>query len=432
MTPPAPLLERLPAFLRRYLCTRAISGPWSLEGCCADGFAAAVVVPALAEERHLFATLDALADQPHPLRSRVLAVVVINHRADTDPSMKEDNRRVLQRLQAGEGGGGMPLAWVDAASPGRELPPGQGVGLARKIGCDLALARLDWSAPPLLVFLDADTLIAPDYLPAIFRHFGTTREGGGILPFAHQTGATPAEEDAIVRYELFLRSYVLGLSLAGSPYAFHTVGSTIACRAEAYVRCGGMNRRLAGEDFYFLQQLAKTAGVAPVAGTAVRPSSRPSERTPFGTGRSVARQLAGEEGASFYHPQTFRILAAWLQGAQAILPAADGDRLLKAAEEADPQVARFLAAEGFPAAWERIRRTSRGDSLPKAFHGWFDALKTLRLIHHLCPFHPRCSPGEGIPPLMAWAGVTAASCAKEQLRIIRRMQGVSSENSRFT
>jgi len=47
------------------------------------------------------------------------------------------------------------------------------------------------------------------------------------------------------------------LQQAGSPYAYHTIGSAFACRAEAYIAAGGMNRRHAAEDFYFLQQLAK-------------------------------------------------------------------------------------------------------------------------------------------------------------------------------
>jgi hypothetical protein len=396
----------LPPPVRRYLDTRAVRSPWHLEGDGGCDFAGAVVIPALAEEESLFDTLATLRRNPSSILRRFLTIVVVNNRADAPPEWKEDNRRTLGRL-AGERSE-IPLAWVDAASPGREFPKGEGVGLARKIGCDQALERLDWKNSPLLLFLDADTLVDPDYLGAAVRHFETAREGGGVIPFAHRDGATPAAHAAIVRYELFLRSYVLGLSLAGSPYAFHTVGSTVACRAGAYVCAGGMNRRLAGEDFYFLQQLAKTAGVAPMRWTLLRPSSRISERTPFGTGQKVAAQLAGDEKIGFYSPQIFCILACWLKGATRKLGTAGGAELLEIAAEADPQVASFLAAEGFPGAWDRIRGTCRGEgALLRAFHIWFDGLKTLRLIHHLCAFHPRCTPSEGIAPLLAWAGLPA-------------------------
>lgn len=417
-----------PSFLLRYLKARAASGPWRLEGGADRPFAGAIVIPALAEAEHLFATLRTLEAQPPEFRERFLTVVVVNHRSDADSLKKADNLRTLERLAAGEGNAELPLAWVDAVSPGRELPAGEGVGLARKIGCDLALGRLDWGGtPPLLLFLDADALVDPRYLPAVVRHFETAPEGGGVLPFAHRPGETPAHQAAIARYELFLRSYVFGLSLAGSPYAFHTVGSTIACRAEVYVRSGGMNRRLAGEDFYFLQQLAKTAGVAEVRGTVVRPSPRVSDRAPFGTGRSVGRHLAGEEEVSFYRPEVFRLLGSWLKEAAAEL-AAGGGGLPEVAGRAHPVVADFLAAEGFPESWERIVRNARGSARARAFHGWFDGLKTLRLVHRLCGVYPRCRPEEAVPPLLAEAGLPALRDVGGQLALMRSLQGVSQED----
>jgi hypothetical protein len=122
---------------------------------------------------------------------------------------------------------------VDAASAGRELPAkGGGVGLARKIGFDLALSILAFErSDPLLIALDADTLVMPDYLPSLVSHFQMAAAGGAVIPFCHQGGSSPRHDRAIRRYELFLRSYVLGLSRADSPYAFHTVGSAMACTA---------------------------------------------------------------------------------------------------------------------------------------------------------------------------------------------------------
>ncbi len=274
------------------------------------------MIPALAEETSLYSTLDSLAANPPEILTRFLAVVVVNHPIDAGDTIKEENRRTLCRLPGAAAG--LPLAWVDAASPGRELPVGEGVGLARKLGFDLVLERLAWgSAPPLLIALDADTLVRPDYLAAIEDHFRRVPEGGAIVPFCHQRGETPEQDRAIAHYELFLRSYALGLALAGSPYAFPTVGSAMACRADAYLQAGGMNRRAAGEDFYFLQQLVKTAGVAPLRGTVVRPSARSSRRTPFGTGRSVARLLAGGQGLDFHQADSFRLLGGWLALADA-------------------------------------------------------------------------------------------------------------------
>jgi len=414
-----------PASVARYLGSRAVAGPWSIEGNDRRDFSGAVVIPALAEGVSLFATLASLAANPHELLQRFLVLVVVNHRPDADPADQADNRALLRRLATGDGvPPGLNLAWVDAAAPGRELPAkGGGVGLARKIGFDLTLARFDYRDAPILVSLDADTLVRPNYLEALTRHFAAAPQGGAVIPFAHQPGATPAEEAAIVRYELFLRHYVLGLSLAGSPYAYHTVGSALACTASAYVKAGGMNRRVAGEDFYFLQQLAKTSGVAQLRGTTVHPSPRPSGRTPFGTGRSVARLLAGErESVRFYPPEAFAILGRWLD-----LVAADQEEkesLQARAQELSPGLAEFLRVEGFDETWSRLRRQNRTrQPLLRAFHGWFDALRSLRLIHHLCASgHPRVEAEQAIPPLLRRCGAEPPADAAGQLQLLRALQ----------
>lgn len=416
-----------PLALTRYLQTRAVAGPWRLEGDARGPFAGAVVIPSLAEEESLFATLASLARNPAELLAHTLVVVVVNHRQSAAPEEKAANREDLRRLAAGDIPSGLRLAWVDAASPGRELAEkGGGVGLARKIGFDLALPLLGCrdGLSPILVSLDADTLVTPDYLPALVRHFRTVREGGAVIPFRHQPGESRSQQEAIDRYEIFLRHYALGLSLAGSPYAFHTVGSAMACTAGAYVMAGGMNRRSAGEDFYFLQQLAKVAGVAQVRGAQVYPSARISGRTPFGTGPSVARLLAGErEAVLSYHPACFEVLGAWLDlatGPGELSAAA----VLAGAGRINIHLREFLEREGFAGVWTRLQGNhSSGAPFRRAFHGWFDGLKTLRLIHHLSagPL-PRLQPEQALPPLLALAGTEPAANPERQLALLRRLQ----------
>lgn len=306
----------LPSHIARYLQSRGLKDPWKIAGTDQGGFNGAVVIPALAESDHLFATLQSLAQNPGQILSRFLTLVVINHREDAPLSDKSDNEHTLQHLAAGDPSlKNLHLAWVDAASKGLELPAkGGGVGLARKIGFDLSLPRLRFGpSTPLLISLDADTFVRPDYLPALIRHFQGTKVPGAVIPFCHRPGSSREQDEAIRRYELFLRVYVLGLSRACSPYAFHTVGSAMACLAESYCRMGGMNLRVAGEDFYFLQHLAKTGGIAQVKGTVVYPSARASHRVPFGTGRSISRLLGkDEEAVLFYQKDCFQILGEWL------------------------------------------------------------------------------------------------------------------------
>jgi hypothetical protein len=394
-----------------------------LAGTKRSDFSAAVVIPALAEGENLLATLASLGQNPPAELEGTLVVVVVNHRPDAEVALQQANHATLLQLSEGPIPPGLELVWIDAATPGLELPLRDGgVGMARKIGFDLALTRLDHRHPsPLLISLDADTLVRPDYLSTLRRHFAGARQGAAVLPFCHQQGATAAAQRAIDRYELYLRHYVLGLFLAGSPYAFHTVGSAIACRADAYARMGGMNRRRAGEDFYFLQQLAKTCGVATLSGTLVYPSSRSSRRTPFGTGPSVARLLAGEEDAVlFFRPETFRLLGAWLALATETR-GTPGEEVLAAAGEISPILSAFLGELDLPRIWRQLQQQHRDQGrFVAAFHTWFDGLKTLQLIHRLCASGlPKTSPENALPDLMTWAGLKSSDLLNEQISRLR-------------
>ena len=321
---------------------------------------------------------------------------------------------------------GLQLAWVDAASPGLELPAKTGgVGMARKIGLDLALTQLNyWENPPFLVSLDADTLCRPDYLPSIVTHFQERTAHGAVIPFCHQPGATKEEDQAIRRYELFLRAYILGLSRAGSPYAFHTVGSAMACTAEGYARIGGMNHRGAGEDFYFLQQLAKTGGVSQVKGTVIYPSARTSHRVPFGTGRSMTDLLSRKEGAVlFYRVECFKILANWLALADQNL-GLEGRIILEKTLKISPYLYDFLKENRFEIIWEKLQRNFPAPfNLRKGFHAWFDGLKTMKLIHHLSAGpYPRKGPESIMAEFLRWAGLDPVEGSGPQLELLRKVQ----------
>ncbi|MBK5274021.1 MAG: hypothetical protein JJE30_03075 [Desulfuromonadales bacterium] len=407
-----------------------MDGPWRIEGCTEEGFDGAVVIPALAESASLFATLSSLADNPSELCQRFLTLVVVNHRQDAPAADKADNLTTLKLLAKGDLRlSRLRLAWIDAASTGLEMPAkGGGVGLARRIGLDLALTRLLGAGrDPLLVCLDADTLVRPDYLPALVRHFGQSRCGAAVIPFQHQRGASPEADRLITRYELFLRGYVLGLELAGSPYAFHSVGSAMACRASAYVKINGMNSRTAGEDFYFLQQLARTVGVEQLSGTVVHPSARASHRVPFGTGRSVSRMLAGgEQEQLFYQTGCFRVLGAWLKLVSE-QPDAAGGAIRERAGEISTCLGEFLDLNRFEEIWGKLLRNHPARAaLIKAFHGWFDGLKTMKLIHHLSDsLFPRCEPDEALTELFAWRGLEPVSGLENRLDVLRSLQGVT-------
>ncbi len=375
-----------------YLQKRSMrrSWPWIEGDLRAEGLTQAVVIPVLAESANLFLTLSDLAANAPAMLEKTLVLCVVNNRTPNIAGEADcaDNQRTLEALPVfAAAHQGLRLAWIDAASEGRELGPKDGVGLARKIGLDWALGLLresEATANGTLISLDADTRVEANYLTTIHDFFQAERRWAAVVDYAHPVDGPDDEVRAILSYELFLRYQELAWRFAGSPYAYPAIGSTMICTADAYVASGGMNRRQAGEDFYFLQQLAKTGRVDRVHGTTVIPSGRASHRVPFGTGRKVG-QFAGDEDDAYltYHADTWKVLRSWLALVDSNLDAT-GAALLSDAESIAPELAAWLSAQDFAAAWERIRTHCKNPAQRRSqFHGWFDAFRTLKLAHHL-------------------------------------------------
>lgn len=409
--------------LKKYLRSRTIASPWEIEGTDRQDYKAAVVVPALAERNSLSKTLASLATNPGEYLQQTLILIVVNNRADSSAEQLQDNQQTLLWLKSSPVAE-LNVAWIDASSPSLELPAKEGVGLARKIGFDHALSQLAWSQQPLLVSLDADTLVDEHYLPAIFTHFENSQCGGASLPFRHQEAEEPQQESAIRHYELYLRSYLFGLQQAGSPYAYHTIGSAFACRADAYIAAGGMNRRLAAEDFYFLQQLAKTSGVEILRGTVVRPSPRYSSRVPFGTGMAVQGQVESDLRLfQFSSAAGFSLLRQWLDLVTESLEQ-PGGYIFEQAAELSPVLELFLAELNFVAVWTRLRANHFDfPSRQRAFHGWFDGLRSRQLLSRLDA--GRQQQGAGlVAELLAWGGYPEVTAEAEQLLLLEQLQYV--------
>jgi hypothetical protein len=393
--------------IERYLHRHAEPDDRPFRSGSLQGIERVVVIPALAELDSLFATLASLSQNPPGDLSRTLVLCVINNRkpgrrdaadyranqatlallsalidGDID-NVADPLRRDLQSIR----GSRLRLASLDASSPGHELPDkGGGVGLARKIGMDKALRLLAGNDEVcrLICCLDADTKVATDYLPAVHKAFREGRRpAAATVAYAHEIPADAELAAAIVNYEIYLRYYVIGLQCAGSPYAFHTIGSTIVVEAGAYATVRGMNRLMAAEDFYFLNKLAKIGPIRRIDATRVYPAARMSQRVPFGTGRRMIRTIAGDCDGRLYDPRVFFILKLWLAAVMSE-PNRSGKSLCLHASDIHPALFDFLHERDFPGAWDRIRSNSRSPSfLRRHFHCWFDGFVTLKLIHYL-------------------------------------------------
>jgi hypothetical protein len=59
-----------------------------------------------------------------------------------------------------------------------------------------------------------------------------------------------------------------------------------------------------------------------------------------------------------------------------------------------------------------------------AFHGWFDAFRTMRLIHELSDkVYPRIAPELAVAPLLERAGLAGPDAVSGQLELLRKLQG---------
>ena len=198
-----------------------------------------------------------------------------------------------------------------------------------------------------------------------------------------------------------MRYYVEGLRISQSPYAYHVLGSAMAFRAEDYVRAGGMRKRNGGEDFYFLQALRKTGAIGQITETTVHPSSRASDRVPFGTGPRISQILQSGKGLMFYNPEIFMLLKK-IFSAVSLLADADALTTLKSL---DGVTSQYLAENIFFHEWEKIKRNTpdEREKIQLAFHTWFDAFRTLKFVHFCEGRYPE------VPLMDAYVGLFGKS-----------------------
>lgn len=264
---------------------------------------------------------------------------------------------------------------VDRHSSG--LRTDGGVGVARKTGGDLACSLIERGSirSPWIHNTDGDTQLPPDYFDAS----SSAANGASALlfPYEHDCDLDEPIGWATRLYELGLNHYVAGLKLAGSPYAFQTVGSSFAVHARAYAQVRGFPKREAGEDFYMLNKLAKVGAVVAASTAPIRIQARTSDRVPFGTGAGVAKILALADPINeyrFYHPGVFTALGEFLGQFDA----------LWSKEDPSSSLAALRQHLDFAKGLSHARSQSRSQ---KAYlghlHNWFDGFRTLKAVHWL-------------------------------------------------
>jgi hypothetical protein len=221
-------------------------------------------------------------------------IIVINHAKNSQPGIIHRNEETLEEVnQWIKFHTSEHLHFYTMFIPDMPLKHA-GVGLARKTGMDEAVYRFNLlQKTGIIAGFDADSICEPNYLIEIQNHFAqNTKTPGASIYFEHPINdVTPSSqlEQGIIQYELHLRYLNQCLRFIGHPHAFQTIGSSFAVRSDAYVKQGGMNKRQAGEDFYFLQKIISLGNYSEINTTTIIPSSRISDRVPFGTGAALKK-----------------------------------------------------------------------------------------------------------------------------------------------
>ncbi len=309
--------------------------------------------------------------------------------------------------------------------------PQGGVGWARKLAMDEGARRSAHES--ILVGLDADCRVASNYLRSVYDFFEQYPNlDAASIYFEHPLDLPDkAEREKIIQYELHLRYLVQAMRWAGHPHAFHTVGSSMAVRRKAYLRQGGMNTRMAGEDFYFLQKFIEIGRLQDLTTTVVYPSARVSGRVPFGTGRAMGQM----EQRGWEWVTTDPAVFEWISP---LFVAVDTLRDWAGIQESSPYVAlqsalkldqRLVNHLGKLLLWEiclDIRaQTTTAAAFRKRFFRYFNGFRMIRYMHDMRDQHvPDIPVREAALKLCRWLGIPVsdeATSAEELLNIFRRL-----------
>jgi hypothetical protein len=299
-----------------------------------------------------------------------------------------------------------------------KIPKKQGVGLARKIGADIACRLIveNRLSSHWIHHSDADTHLPDDYFSALdtfieqspieqspieqspLSNFSSTTYSAAIYPYQH----IPVDDQTLYRatqqYERALHYYVNGLRQANSPYAYHTLGSCIASHVYHYCHARGFPKKSGGEDFYLLNKLAKLGAIAQLPNAELKIDARLSDRVPFGTGPAVEKILALNHHTEYlsYHPQCFVELGTLLKHFTTLFDYRD-----KSAKNTythyqpwlgslSDTLQTTLIALGIPSLFAHIdKQVASKEHCTKHCHDWMDGFKTLKLIHLLEAYYPK-------------------------------------------
>lgn len=381
-----------------------------------------VAIPAIDELDHLPVTLDNLAAQRVDYPFTVYVCVNQPESWWNNPDKIDVCQNNQQLIKFIRNYPKLPVEIIDKSSLGNGWgDKNHGVGWARRTLFDHILSVA--TAEDVIVSLDADTCVKPEYLQSIGENFENRTLTAVSLPYYHRLTDDNAANRAILRYEIYMRSYLINLYGISSPYNFTAVGSAIAVRVEALRKIGNITPMKSGEDFYLLQKLRKMAPISNWNAQAVYPAARFSARVYFGTGPAMIKGNEGHwESYPIYHYSLFSsIKDTYLQLAKLYT------------EDFETPFLQFLKEQyRDDKLWVPIRKNSKTlERFERAFHEKADGLRILQYLKEVNPTQGKTDSValrenmmhffDGTIPDFMPEGYELSDLTIEQLDIIRNM-----------
>ena len=344
-----------------------------------------VVIPCY-NEPNLKKSLGSIAGCTLPACD-VEVIAVINHPEGADYDVLENSDKAVKDIDEANRLWGSERFRFHAVKAFNIPRKQAGVGYARQVGMDEAAFRLltVGTKQGIVACFDADSQCMPNYLTELYELWMQhPKTHACSIRFEHPLSGDefPAEVyNGIATYELHLRYYNQASRFIGFPFAYHTVGSSMACSAEVYVKFGGMNRHKAGEDFYFLQKIIPHGHFRELNTTCVYPSPRPSDRVPFGTGRAMSKLVYCREPILTYHLESFLNLRPLFQNI-ATLYNYSSNQIERFIKLLAPPLSDFLFQVDATKAIVNVKaNASSFKTFKKRFFLWFDAFMLLKYMN---------------------------------------------------
>lgn len=348
-----------------------------------------IVVPCY-REHHVVKFLAHLAGcEAPPLRCEVL--LVWNSHESEPQATSAEHAMLAQAARS----------WCDRNAPWftlqnlmcDALPAARpGLSMARKVGLDEALRRMDTASHEgILVLSSADVRYSRSYFVAVCQALLNNQIPGACYSQFQYSGAgePDAVKQAAVLYELYLHYLNVGASLCGFPYPLVIPAPAISLTATAYIKSGGYAATYNEQSTAFVARLNELGNFKRIPQVQVTLLARNEVRPGSEAARTIARMSRRNRSRLYVpHPNGFALLYRLLSSLPELY-LAEHLKLRQVADLGAP-VQRYFDKLFFDEHIAKLRQNSRHlASFQERFFQWFNAARVMQFLKFLSDeIHP--------------------------------------------